>query len=133
MRWVFLVRRASWLGAEVAKLTHMAPRLGSLGARVRSLPKRAAGFYLSAEWRAYRQDHAAWTKARLGGLWCCVCGRGGRLILDHEIERKDGGPDFPPYEGAKWQCTGCHNAKTAAARARRAGATAKVGGGQKSG
>lgn len=106
-------------GAGVARLTHLPRRLGSLGSRVKSLPKRADRFYLSAEWRQYRSDHAAWTKAKDGGLWCCVCGAGGRLILDHVHERKDGGADLPAYEGAKWYCTAHHNSKTAAARARR--------------
>ena len=85
------------------------------------MPKVAERFYLSAEWKGYRAWHRAETLRREGGLWCCVCGCGGRLILDHVIERKDGGADFPPYEGAKWYCTAHHNAKTAQARAARAG------------
>lgn len=84
------------------------------------MPKVADGFYLSAEWRAYRSAHRAWTIARQGGVWCRVCGSVKRLILDHRTERKDGGADFPPYEEADWYCGGCHNAKTAAARAKRA-------------
>lgn len=105
----------------MARLTQLRGRVGSLSSRVRSLPKVAERFYQSAEWKAYRKAHAAWTRATLGGLWCCVCGSAKRLILDHVIERKDGGADFPPYDGARWYCTGCHNSKTAAARAKRAG------------
>lgn len=84
------------------------------------MPKVAEGFYLSAEWRAYRKAHRDETRRREGGVWCSVCGSGERLILDHVEERKDGGADFPPYEGARWYCGGCHNAKTARARAARA-------------
>ena len=90
-------------------------------ARVAALPKRADRFYLSPEWRDYRKRHRAWTKQRKGGVWCCVCGGGGRLILDHRVERRDGGADFPPFEEADWYCAGCHNRKTAAAKAKRTG------------
>lgn len=94
--------------------------MGGLAARVKALPKAAEGFYLSAEWRAYRAGHKAWTIARQGGLWCCKCGGTNRLILDHRVERRDGGADFPPYDQADWYCTGCHNSKTVAAKAQRA-------------
>ena len=104
----------------MGRLTALPSRLSGLPARVKALPKRAEGFYQSAAWKAYRRAHAAWTRARQGGLWCCVCGATGRLILDHRVERKDGGADFPPYEEADWYCTGCHNRKTAEARAKRA-------------
>jgi len=96
-------------------------RVGRAPSRVAALPKKVERFYASPEWKRYRSAHRAWTKAKQGGVWCCVCGSTERLILDHVVERRDGGPDLPPYEGAKWYCTGCHNAKTAAARARRAG------------
>ncbi|WP_047004963.1 hypothetical protein [Aurantiacibacter luteus] len=85
-----------------------------------ALPKVAERFYQSKAWLDYRRRHAAWTRARLGGLWCCQCGGTRRLILDHRVERKDGGPDFPPFEQADWYCGGCHNRKTAQARAARA-------------
>jgi 5-methylcytosine-specific restriction endonuclease McrA len=104
----------------VGRLTQQKARIAGLSARVKSLPKRVERFYQSPEWRQYRRDHAAWTRLQQGGLWCCVCGSSSRLILDHVIERKDGGADFPPYEGAKWYCTGCHNVKTARSRAARA-------------
>jgi hypothetical protein len=97
--------------------------------RVPALPKKAESFYVSSEWRAYRAWHRAETKRREGGVWCCVCGVGGRLILDHVIERRDGGPDLPGYDGARWYCTGHHNGKTARAKAARM----QRGGGQKSG
>lgn len=84
------------------------------------MPKMAERFYLSAEWKQYRREHRAWTRAQHGGVWCCVCGSAERLILDHDVERKDGGAEFPPFAQAKWYCTAHHNAKTARARAARA-------------
>ena len=90
-------------------------------ARVRAMPKVAESFYQSAEWRAYRKRHRDWTRARKGGVWCCTCGAGGRLILDHRVERRDGGADFPPFEEADWYCTGCHNRKTSEAKTQRVG------------
>lgn len=90
--------------------------MGRAPSRVAVLPKKVESFYQSAEWRAYRAWHRAETVKRQGGVWCAVCGCGGRLILDHVVERRDGGPDLPPYEGAKWYCSGHHNAKTARAR-----------------
>ena len=104
----------------VGRLTAMPGRLASLPARVAAMPKVAELFYQSAAWRAYRQAHKAWTVARQGGVWCCICGAAGRLILDHRVERRDGGEDFPPYDQADWYCTGCHNRKTIEAKAARA-------------
>ena len=114
----------------MVRLSRLPRRVSGLGARVKALPKNAESFYTSAPWRAYRKAHRAWTVARKGSVWCCVCGETGRLILDHRRERRDGGADFPPYEEADWFCTGCHNAKTAAAKAARAaGGGAGQGGG----
>lgn len=115
----------------MGRLTAMPNRLGTMPSLVKAAPKVAEGFYQSPEWRAYREAHRAWTIAKQGGVWCCRCGSTRRLILDHSVERKDGGPDFPAYEGADWHCSPCHNAKTANARARRARGEAP-GGGQKS-
>lgn len=105
----------------MVRLSRLPRRVSGLGARVKALPKRAEGFYASAEWRAYRKAHRAWTVDRQGGVWCVTCGgSGGRMILDHRRERRDGGADFPPFEEADWYCTGCHNRKTGAAKAARA-------------
>ena len=114
-----IVARSCWSG-DVGRLKGLPSRIAALPARVRALPKQAETFYVSAEWRDYRKRHAAWTRVRLGGLWCCVCGSAKRLILDHRVERRDGGADFPAFEEADWYCAGCHNRKTAAAKARRA-------------
>jgi len=91
-------------------------RLGRVPVRVAALPKKAESFYQSAGWRAYRTAHRAETVRRQGGVWCSVCGSKHKLILDHVVERREGGPDFPPHDGARWYCSGCHNTKTARAR-----------------
>ena len=114
----------SFREGRVGRLKQMPSRLGTLPSRVKALPKMAERFYQSAEWIDYRQRHAAWTRERLGGLWCAVCGGRRRLILDHRRERKDGGADFPPFEECDWLCGGCHNAKTAKARGARAAGAA---------
>ena len=100
----------------MARLRQLPGRMPRLPARVAARPKVAERFYLSAEWRAYRAWHRAETKRRKGGVWCCVCGGTSRLILDHVVERRDGGPDLPEFDGAKWYCTAHHNAKTARAK-----------------
>ena len=104
----------------MARLKAMPGRLGAMPVKVAAAPKRAEGFYQSAEWQQYKRDHREWTKAQQGGVWCCRCGSTHRLILDHTVERKDGGADFPPFAGAKWHCAACHNAKTSEAKAARA-------------
>jgi len=97
--------------------------------KLKAPPKRAEAFYQSREWVDYRRRHADWTRRQQGALFCAVCGSTYRLILDHKNERRDGGPDFPPFEGAEWLCGAHHNAKTARERAARAEGT---GGGVKS-
>lgn len=103
------------MGARVGKLKSMPARLGGLKPRLAPMPKVADRFYQSAEWKALRS-----AKRAQGPAFCCVCGCGGRLILDHREERRDGGADLPGLDGLDWYCTAHHNAKTAAARARRA-------------
>jgi len=104
----------------VGRLTGMPNRLGGLAPKVSAMPKVAESFYQSPGWLQYRREHRAWTIAQQGGVWCCECGSTHRLILDHEVERKDGGPDLPPFDQAKWYCGRHHSIKTAKARARRA-------------
>lgn len=104
----------------MGRLKQIPARLKAPPPKVKALPKVADAFYLSPEWRQYRKDHRAWTIAQQGGVWCCVCGSGGRLILDHADERKDGGADLPAFDKAHWYCTAHHNAKTARERGRRA-------------
>lgn len=104
----------------MGRLKQLGGRLGSVAPRVRAMPKVAERFYQSVEWKNYRKWHRAETRRRQGGVWCCVCGSTERLILDHVVERKDGGEDLPAYDGARWYCGACHNTKTARAREARA-------------
>lgn len=89
------------------------------------MPKQADRFYQSPEWIALRErrmrdpDHAE-AKARAAA--------GERLILDHVIERRDGGADLDPAN-TQWFTFSEHQAKTARERAKRA---RRRGGGQKS-
>lgn len=100
----------------MARLKHLPARIGGLGPRVAPLPKQADRFYLSADWKALRA-----AKLAMGPAFCCVCGTGrGRLILDHRVERKDGGADLPPLDQMDWYCIADHNRKTAAEKAKRA-------------
>jgi 5-methylcytosine-specific restriction endonuclease McrA len=108
-------------------LNRLPSRIGRAPSRVAALPKKVESFYASSEWRNYRKAHKEQTRRLHGGVWCCVCGSAHKLILDHVIERRDGGPDFPPFEGAKWYCGGCHNAKTARAKLARVSGSAKGG------
>lgn len=114
----------------MARLTAMPGRFGP--AARSSLPapvKRADPFYQSREWIALREarmrdpDYAA-AKARAKP--------GERLVLDHRQELKDGGAALDPKNTA-WLTHSEHQAKTAAAKAARAGRGARRGGGRKSG
>ena len=100
----------------MARLRAMPGRLGTMPARVRAAPKAAEPFYQSRAWRALVErrkgdpDYRA-AKARAKP--------GERLILDHVRERKDGGADLDPAN-TEWLTMSEHQAKTAAARRRRA-------------
>lgn len=100
----------------MGRLKALGARVGSMPAKVRAAPKVAEGFYSSPAWRALVADrkrdpdyHLARQRAR----------KGERLILDHKIERKDGGADLDPTN-TEWLTFSEHQAKTAKARAARA-------------
>lgn len=99
------------------RLKSMPSRLASAPSRLRPPPKVADPFYQSKEWRtlvARRKldsDYFA-AKAR--------CKPGERPILDHINELKDGGDRLDPGN-TQWLTFGEHQAKTARAKARRAG------------
>ena len=90
--------------------------IGAMDAKVRALPKLAEGFYSSPQWRAlvadrkYDPDYQA---ARMRAK------PGERLILDHVVERKDGGADLDALN-TEWLTFSEHQVKTARARAARA-------------
>jgi 5-methylcytosine-specific restriction enzyme A len=96
-------------------LKALRPTMGFLAPRVKAAPKTVDRFYVSVDWRALRA-----AKLAQGPAFCCVCGKKGRLILDHRDERSDGGDDLPALDRLDWYCHSHHNTKTAAERARRA-------------
>jgi 5-methylcytosine-specific restriction protein A len=96
------------------RLKAMPSRLSAPAPKLRAPPKVADPFYLSKEWQ-----RAKAAKRREGRVWCTRCGSTDRLILDHIIERKDGGDDLDP-RNLEWLCHAHHQAKTAKARASRA-------------
>lgn len=97
----------------MGRLTSAPSRLGAAPVKLKAAPKVAESFYNSPEWRALK------ARKRREGYWCVQCGGTDRLILDHIIERKDGGDDLDPGN-VEWLCQAHHNAKTARAKARRA-------------
>lgn len=92
-------------------------RLSTIRPRLRQPPKTADPFYQSKEWRdlvASRKYDGDWFAAKKRAK------PGERLILDHVIERKDGGAELDPAN-TKWLTFSEHQAKTAASKAKRAG------------
>jgi hypothetical protein len=93
-------------------------RLSAPKPRVGAPPKEAERFYSSKGWLALK------ARRRLDGDYFAALRRrkhpGERLILDHVRERKDGGADLDPAN-TEWLTDSEHAAKTAKARAKRAG------------
>lgn len=109
----------------MARLTRLPQRLAALPPRVVVPPKRAEKFYQSPGWLALvarrKRDpdyRAAKERARPGE----------RLILDHVVERRDGGAELDPAN-TQWLTFSEHQAKTARSRAARAALPAPRGGG----
>lgn len=98
----------------MGRLKAVGNRVATLAPRVMPPPKRADSFYASPEWRALVRD----IKAERGP-WCVRCGSGQRIIGDHIRELKDGGAALDPAN-VQLLCHGCHQRKTADARAARA-------------
>lgn len=98
----------------MGKLKVTPSRLRAVPPKLMAAPKRAEGFYQSAEWRAL----VASIK-RERGNFCQRCGSNERVIADHIVERKDGGADLD-RANIELLCAKHHAIKTAQARARRA-------------
>lgn len=99
----------------MARLAAPGSRVATMGSRVTVPLKRADSFYASPEWRALVRQ----LKRDRGG-WCERCGSSHRVAGDHIVEIKDGGAALDPAN-VELLCQSCHNRKTAAARAKRAG------------
>lgn len=91
-------------------------RLAFAAPTIKAGPKSAEPFYRSRPWlalvagRKLDSDYFAALKRAKPGE---------RLILDHKVERRDGGADLDPAN-TEWLTFSEHQAKTAKARARRA-------------
>ena len=102
----------------VSRLKTARPRLGALAPKVRAAPKVAEDFYGSPGWLALKAQRkrdgdyfAALARAKADGSR--------RVILDHVVERKDGGADLDPAN-TKWLTFREHQVKTAQTKAQRA-------------
>lgn len=105
----------------MGRLRQLAPRLASLAPRVRTLPREGDRFYQSREWRtlvaARKLDgdyFGALVRAKKDGS--------ARVILDHRVERRDGGADLDPAN-TQWLTHAEHQAKTAKSARARVGLT----------
>lgn len=100
----------------MAKLKTMPSRLSASAPKLRLAPKEAEPFYRSAAWKNLVNDR------KLDADYFAAKARakpGERVILDHRIERKDGGADLDAAN-TEWLTFSEHQVKTAAARAKRA-------------
>lgn len=99
-----------------ARLRAAPPRIASAPSRVAAAPKMAAKLYQSREWkalRAKRQLDPDYYQAKARA-------RGGRVILDHVREIKDGGEPLDPGN-TQWLTMAEHAAKTERAKRKRSG------------
>ncbi|WP_338643385.1 HNH endonuclease signature motif containing protein [Novosphingobium olei] len=99
------------------KLPSMKPGLPTMGAAVPLPVKRADTFYQSNEWRRLvvrRRLDRDYQQARARAK------PNERLILDHIVERKDGGADLDP-KNTQWLTHSEHQAKTARSKRARSG------------
>ena len=69
--------------------------------------------YVSKRWRRLRRSVLASSRRR-----CAICGRAGRLEVDHLIPMFDGGETWA-IANLQALCRGCHFAKTARENLRR--------------
>lgn len=100
----------------MGRLRTFGARLSAMPAKVQAAPKMAEQFYGSPQWRGLVADRKLDPDYKLARLRAKP---GERLILDHKVERKDGGADLDP-ENTEWLTFSEHQKKTAKARQRRA-------------
>lgn len=108
----------------MGRLKALPSRLSGPKPRIACQPKLSDPFYQSIEWKrlvARRRRDADYQVALQRAK------PGERLILDHVIERRDGGAELDP-RNTEWLTISEHNAKTARARAERALGGGRAGG-----
>ena len=100
----------------MVSLARAPARLCAAPPRLARAPKVADPFYQSPEWIALRssrmKDRDYWQAKARGKV-------GERLVLDHVIERRDGGAALDP-KNTQWLTHSEHQAKTAKAKGERA-------------
>jgi 5-methylcytosine-specific restriction protein A len=100
------------------------PRLRIIDTRaVKVKPKRAEAFYLSPQWRDFRDRLLRKRGRRCQDPDCRDPTAAGVRYGDHIKERHDGGADFDE-ENVLIRCAPCHGRKTEAERAARTAAAA---------
>lgn len=108
--------------ARIRTLAPLVPRFDGLAVPI--APKQADPFYLSPEYRAWREAVIARAgrrcEARRDGWRCTKAEPTHRMFADHIREVSDGGARYDPANG-QCLCGSHHTAKTMAARARRRG------------
>jgi 5-methylcytosine-specific restriction protein A len=99
----------------MGRLTTLGLRLTPLDTRrVKPAPKTVEPFYVSPQYRVWREQVVRRTQGR-----CQECRReASRLFADHVVEVKDGGARFDPANGLA-RCGSCHTRKTASERVKR--------------
>lgn len=100
----------------MARMSTPPRRSASAPSRMAAPPKVADEFYHSPEWialRRRRMKDADYREAKARAK------DGERVVLDHVIERRDGGADLDP-NNTVWLTFSEHQAKTARERAKRA-------------
>ena len=103
------------------RLSLLRPRVSTIG-RLASPDKRAAPFYLSAEWRQLIAEIIRQRGRRCEGPGCKTPNRGAgqRIYGDHIVELQDGGALLDP-NNVMLRCAPCHGAKTERERKKRNG------------
>lgn len=106
-------------------MRQLKPRLRLADTRtVKPAPKRADDFYLTPEWRDFRDDLLKQRGRRCQDPRCGDPHAPGMRYGDHVKERADGGADFDPAN-ILFRCAPCHGRKTDSERAARILAAAR--------
>lgn len=100
----------------MSRLMQAPSRVAGAPARIQYAPKVAIAFYSSSEWKALRSARMKDPDYREA----IRRADGGRVILDHKHEIKDGGAPLDP-RNTQWLTMAEHTAKTEAAKAARVG------------
>lgn len=104
----------------MTRIRILGPRLGTARTQVRPMPKQTDPHYQSPEHKAWAAEVFKRAGGRCQAPGCPKFSPEHRMFADHIVERQDGGADLDPANG-QLLCGAHHSAKTARARALRAG------------